>query len=62
MCKSRDSNRAQQTKIAAGRDELFSFGKDFKVILDILEDEDLEEQFTATANDVSRKLTRLTLI
>ena len=36
-------------------DDLFVFGDDFEAILDILEeDEVLEEQFTAVANDVSR--------
>lgn len=36
--------------------DLFVFGDDFDAILDILEeDEALEEEFTSTANDVSRK-------
>jgi len=42
-------------KMAVVMDDLFVFGDDFEAILDILEeDEVLEEQFTAVANDVSR--------
>ena len=37
-------------------DDLFVFGDDFEAILGILEeDEALEEEFTAIANDVSLK-------
>ena len=40
--------------MACGEDELFIWGDDFDTILDILEDdEEIEEQFTSTVNEVS---------
>ena len=41
-----DLDRAQQTKMATGIDELFLFGEEFESILDILEDdEELKDKF-----------------
>ena len=44
------------SKMAEVVDNLFVFGVDFEAILDILEDDEaLEDQFTTTASDVSKK-------
>ena len=41
-------------------EKLFLFGEEFEAILDILEDdEELEDEFTATAKDVSSKYPNL---
>ena len=60
MYQSRDLDRAQQNKMAAGMEKLFLFGEEFEAILDILEDdEELQDEFTATAKDVSSKYPNL---
>ena len=46
--------------MATGMEKLFLFGEEFEAILDILEDdEELEDEFTATAKDVSSKYPNL---
>ena len=50
------------SKMAGAVDDLFVFGDDFEAIWEILEeDEALEEQFTAVASDVSRKVINFNL-
>ena len=39
--------------MANSADELFVWGDDFETILDILEDDEMEEQFTSTVSEVS---------
>ena len=49
-----------QNKMADGVDDLLLWGDDFEVILDILEGEEaVEQQFVATANNVSSNCSNL---
>ena len=44
-------------------EELFLFGEEFEAVLDILEDDgELEDEFTATAKDVSSKYPNFGLV
>ena len=46
--------------MAEGGDDLFLFGDDFEVILDILDEEEvLQEQFSTAASEVSAKYVKI---